>query len=716
MKDFDDIEYFAPAEKLVKILCQKTQNPSPQFFRVLVGYYFSKVASMMRVTIKTHDRGTIPVNMYAINLAPSGYGKGLSTNIIEEQVINQFKDRFIEETFPKLAEINISKLACRRAARSGEDVATVEERTIREFNVCGPLLFSFDGGTTAAVKQTRHKLLMAHAGSMNMEIDEIGSNLLGNVDVLNAFLELYDVGKIKQKLTKNTTENLRNEEIDGRTPTNMMLYGTPSKLFDGGKVEAELVSSIEAGFGRRCFFGFAEPKSSNSQMTPEEVYDMLTDTSSANYLDQISDMLGDLADRINFGVELDISKDNSLLGIKYKLDCERRADMLSEHEAMRKAEMCHRYFKVLKLAGTYAFIDGSPEVTEDHMYNAIKLAEESGKAFSKLLTRERNYVKLAKYIANLERKVTNVDLIEDLPFYKGTAAAKAELMTFAIAYGYQNNIIIKKHYTDGIEFISGESLKDNNMKECIFSYSTDIATGYENVKIPFTDLSTLTQANGYHWTSHHILDGHRRGENMIAGTNTIVLDVDKGVDIKTAQLLLQDYTYHMYTTKRHTDACNRFRVVMPLSHNLKLDEKDFKEFMNNIYTWLPFEVDAQTNQRSRKWLSHQGQHWDNDGQTIDALLFIPKTAKSEERKVTIKDQQSLNNIERWFINNTGEGNRSNQLIRYALLLVDSGKDIVDVRLNLLELNKKIDESLDEQEIAATIMVTVAQAIYKRDNK
>jgi hypothetical protein len=58
----------------------------------------------------------------------------------------------------------------------------------KEYESLGKLAFSFDSGTTAAVKQMRHKLMMADIGAMNFEMDEIGSNLLGNVDVLGTFL------------------------------------------------------------------------------------------------------------------------------------------------------------------------------------------------------------------------------------------------------------------------------------------------------------------------------------------------------------------------------------------------------------------------------------------------------------------------------------------------------------------------------------------------
>ena len=96
MRDLSKLDHFPVLDDLVTVLMHKTQAPDPLFFRILVSYYFSKVASMMRTDIVTHDRGVIPVNMYAINLATSGYGKGFSTNIIEEQVINQFREQFLD--------------------------------------------------------------------------------------------------------------------------------------------------------------------------------------------------------------------------------------------------------------------------------------------------------------------------------------------------------------------------------------------------------------------------------------------------------------------------------------------------------------------------------------------------------------------------------------------------------------------------------------------
>ncbi|MDT1904048.1 DUF3987 domain-containing protein, partial [Acinetobacter baumannii] len=82
---------------------------------------------------------------------------------------------------------------------------------------------------------------MGNAGSVNLQIDEIGANLIGQTEVLNTFLELYDKGLVKDKLVKSTSENVRFERIDGATPTNMLLFGTPSKLLDGGVTEQHLM-------------------------------------------------------------------------------------------------------------------------------------------------------------------------------------------------------------------------------------------------------------------------------------------------------------------------------------------------------------------------------------------------------------------------------------------------------------------------------------------
>jgi len=721
MKTFEEMEYNPTAEELVKILCEKTQNSNPLFFRVLVGYYFSVVASMMRANIVTQDRGEIPVNMYALNLAVSGAGKGHACGVLENDVIHLFRTRFMEEAFPSLSEQNLPKLAVKRANRKATDPDEELVRVQKEFDMAGALYFTFSEATTPAVKQLRHKMLMANAGALNLQVDEIGSNLIGATEVLNTFLELYDQGDTKPKLTKNSAENSRNEDIKGKTPTNLLMFGTPSKLLNGGKVEEELYAMLETGYGRRCFFGYSPTAARNLDQTPEEVYAQLTQTGNDAFLKDLADRLDMLADGINANKKLLVSKETSLLLIEYRQKCDREAAGFPAHEEIRRAEVSHRYFKALKLAGAYAFIDDADEITEDHLYQAIKLAEESGAAFNLLLNRDKPYVKLAKFISSVDRELTQADLVDELPYYKGSASDKAQMLMLAIAWGYKNNVIIKKAFSDGIEFLRGESLKESSLDSMVVSYSTDMTTGYLNERVPFDNLHQLTQAQGMHWVAHHLnsepghpeLGGYRKEDNAVAGFNLAVIDVDGGCNISTAKLLLSKYKYLLYTTKSHTEQEHCFRIILPLNYELKLDAKDYKEFMSNIYEWLPFEVDTATNQRARKWLSHDGYYEYNDGEVFDALPFIPKTSKNESRKVLLDSQQSMDNLERWVINHIGDGNRNNMLLRYAMILVDAGFSFDNIRQKVISLNDKIADKLEEVEIEKTIMVSVMRAISKK---
>lgn len=59
----------------------------------------------------------------------------------------------------------------------------------------------------------------------------------------------------------------------------------------------------------------------------------------------------------------------------------------------------------------------------------------------------------------------------------------------------------------------------------------------------------------------------------------------------------------------------------------------------------------------------------------------------------------------------GPGNRNNQLIRYALALVDAGFGYQQVEEALLSFNSRLKSGLPEDELRSTILVTVARKIH-----
>lgn len=722
LKPYEEMQYHPMAEQLVEILQTKTQNSNPLFFRVIVAYYFALVASQMRANIKGWaGRGTIPINVYTLALSPSGTGKGHAVGLIEGEVINTFREVFYDHTFPISAEQHCEDMAAKRAVRNGTDPADELVKLGKDFQSLGALLFTFDSASTPAIKQMRQKVLMANAGSINLQVDEIGANFTSSIEALTAYLELYDKGLIKDKLIKSNSDNQRFERIDGYTPANMMLFGTGSKLLDGAKTEELFIEMLEMGYARRCLFSFTETVGKEEVLTVDQIYEQLFNDDQDDWLEQVSEQFGKLADLslMNLSLQLDTTAVRYLLA--YKLDSESRARDFSDSQNIQRSEMQHRFFKVLKLAGAYAFVDGDTNITITHLEYAIKLVEDSGKAFGDIMTPQRPYVKLAKYLANSPQEITLPDLDQDLPYFRGSTSQKDYLIQMATAWGYKNGIVIKKLYSDGVLFLHADAVTETNTDELILAYSdSDITEGYKPQKVKFDKLPNLFKQDNFHWTSHHLKNGYRNEQNAEKGFNLLVLDVDGGCNLSTAMLMLKDYKAIYYTTKRHrtidengNSLGDRFRIVLPLNFTLPMDAEEYKKFYNNVVEHLPIPVDEATNQRSRKWLTNKDcEIHVVDGELFDALPFIPETVKNEERQKKNMEQGDLDALERWVINNTGDGNRNNMLLRFCMILMDADLSFDRIKERTIDLNNKLPDKLSELEMSKSIFHTLGQRMVK----
>lgn len=710
MIDVSNVPHHIVIDEISEILSNQVRNEDKSFFRMLVAQALCTIASTMRAKVMTEHRGEIPVNGYTIALSPSGTGKGASMTLLDE-VTKDFRLTFTNYTMPLISEANLWKLAMGKAARNGTEEQTEFDALNREYKDAGAYTYSFDEATKAAIRQVRHKLILANCGALNLVVDEVGTNLSSVMEALASYLELYDQGLLKRSLTKNTAENKRTEELEGKTPANALLFGTPTKLLDGGKTEDDFYSLLETGYARRCFFAMGKP-TLPERLTPKEQYDRLRDPAAKVLLQKWANHFASLADPTKADWLIDVPADVGVELMAYQMDCEDQAQKISDHEPIRKHELAHRYYKAIKLAGALAFIEEAMVMDMNHLHCAIKLVEESGQAFQSILRRERAYAKLARYLASANTELTHADLMETLPFYKGGPTAQNNLMTMATAWGYKNHIIIKKRYVDNVELFMGETLKEVSLDAMTLAYSDDYAYNYEAVEVPFSDLHQLTQAPDLNWTTHAFKKGHRLGENAIPGFNMIVLDIDGTARLDTVHELMKDYVFMTHTTKRHgLDGTDRFRLILPMNYELKLDKEDYKAFMTNVMAWLPFEADhdAGTDQ-VRKWLTNPNgvYHYNTDGQLFDVLPFVPQTSRNEQHNKDMKALGSLDNLERWFAQRFTEGNRNQLMIKFALALADTGMSYPEVEEKVLSFNKKLSNGLSKDELQRTVLLTTAR--------
>lgn len=702
-------------EEIANYLSNKTQNTDKPFFRVMTAFFLTKCVSSLRVSVRTQDRGVIPINTYVIALAPSGAGKGYSVNTLENNLLGNFGDRFVSEIMPLVAEETIHELATKKALNSQDDLGVIKDQLRDELGKSGDYVFTFDSGTVPATKQLRQKILMQGVGAINLQVDEIGSNLTQSIEMLNLFLELYDLGFAKDKLIKNTTDQNRGTLLRGSSPANLLLFGTPSKLLDGAGTEDNFFEFLETGYARRSLFAWGHPAKPTDNQTAEELFDLMINQAGDGALTHWKDRLDELCAVEYANSCINVPRSTSVELLRYRLWCEKRAGEMSDHEELAKTELNHRYFKALKLSGVYAALGLSNRVEIEHLHQAITLVEESGEAFARLFQRERPYMRLGKFLAQCPTEMTHADIMDELPFYKGGNASRNEMIQMASAWGYRNNIIIRKAIVDGIEFFRGETLRPVDLEKLPIAWSTHVAYNYRNEFAPWTQLGKLTGTNGLHWINHHLIagesgEGHRTEENCKAGFSLIVIDVDTGKQLPQAVELLSPYMYRIYTTKRHNnDENHRFRIILPMSHHLKLDARDFTQFMTNLAKWMPFEMDEATWQRSRKWESYDGETFVNEGELLDVLPFIPRTSRNHSYLQSIETLSNLPALERWFAAQIAEGQgRNNLMFRYGAMLMSGGKPYVEAEAIVRDFNNKIPNPLTLDELRRTVFTSMAR--------
>jgi len=712
MMDFNKLKHHRAIEEISNILSIKTDNKNKSFFNMVVMYFLAIMASSMRAKLKTKDRGLIPLNVFVCGLATSGFGKGASINIIEDQFLNIFKNIFLKQTFHEIADLNLWKIAIEKAVYSGKEEAEEKASIDKVYFGLGPPNFSFDSGTSPATKQLREKFILANCGSINLQIDEIALNLSKSEELLTLFLELFEYGKVKQKITKQSKDNIRTEDLDAETPTNLLMFGTPSQLLDGAITEKSFYALLETGYARRLLFGYGFKERLSDQLSADQIYNKLTDPTSNAIISKWQNHFGSLAHSDKHGFLVMLPDDVAIKLLEYRIYTEKLADTFSEYDVLQKAECQHRYSKALKIAGIFAFIDQENNVTIDHLESAIKLVEESAKCFKEILTREPAYQKLAKFLANKKELLTQTELIEALPFYKQASVInRKELISLATSYGYKNNIIIKKEFIDSIEFFSGSSLTETSLNKLSISVSDEFADNYATKFIRFDNFEEVFCTSMTNFCNHRFNHRHRSNNNVKTGFNLIILDVDGTATIDYVKNVLSKYNYFIYTTKRHTEELHRFRVIIPIKYVLHLDVEDYRQFMNNFLNYLPFDVDDSSNQISKKWTCNVTQnHYTNvEGEMLDPIKFIPKTTKNQLFNEQMISLGSLDALEKFFAEKMSEeGNRNNNFVKYALCLKDTGISFSEVEHKVLEFNKKLPNPLSENELRTTVLVTIAK--------
>lgn len=708
--DLSNAKHHPTSELIVSLLRKTNQNTlSDGYFRCLTTFYLGQVASTMRASVETEDRGVIPCNIYAFLLAGSGFGKSRSMHLIERTLLSGFYRVFRNHTLRDIGEEAMSNEALLQASYKATSYDEELELVQQELASCGSYKNSFGEGSGPAYRQIRTICQIYGIGSTNLIIDEVGYNLDKMEELLTVHMDVYDVGLIKDKITKSNNESKRYRERDAGVPANLLAFGSPEKVFDGSKTEKDFVARVENGYGRRFIYGYGVEEEVDDNVTAEQIYDQACACASNADIEWLEAKFTQLADAINFNQVAKTQRAEGIFLTQYKLWCVERANALPQYDTIRRKELAHRYFRVLKIAGIYAFIDTNPYITREYLEAAMLIVEDSGECLDQIMNRPKPHVRLAQFVVNAPEPVTHADLYEKLPgMYPSAKNRQDELWRLAISWGYQNHCLIRRYSVSEVEFFKGEPLQETNLEHMRISYSQHQAYNYENREVAWDQIQELSHCGGYFFLNHYVTDGHRIDKNIIQGCDFLVLDCDGEVSLQQFSLFMQNTLCHVYTTKSHTDEVNRFRALIPLKYRVTLDKQDYKRFVNNVLGALPWIVkDDCANQRSKRWSSHDGQSGTIQGELFDPLPYLPNTQKCQERQAVDKKLKNLSRIEKFFAKQWENG-RNNTCLRYGMMLLDSGIELEQAIAKLRKFNESFEDPIEDDRLASTVIQSMTR--------
>jgi len=672
---------------------------------VLISYTFAEVSSNLRVKMRLYDGTTKPLNFFGFIFAESGVGKDVSLTALNRIFIDSFSDK-MQTGFNKHKNKYWEQRAMTLVDEDVEDVDTVIKEEMR---LTSPFSYRASSGTEAGISKVRVTNSLYNIGALNLVIDELGANYQKLRDLLSIMLSSYEDGNTSARMLK--TESV--VEVKG-VPSNFLGYSSPAMVFDGGSTEAALLTDLSQGLARRSFFAYAtKPEKEKLTATEMVAKNRSKSDNNSGKMKEVNDYFTKIASPKNMYRELPLTEESEIRIAEYQIKCDSIVEDTMNIQEQERLELVNRAWKATRLAGIYAFISGSDSIEVEYVEQAIYVTEISGISFQQVCNQPPIFERVFNFI-NSRTKTSDVDLANQKWFPKNMTQ-KRDLLSLARAYGFENDYLFKLKEIEGVEFYSFVEVPKTDVDNITISISKDITKGFKPKKVPFEIIHEVVSNSGYNYSAGTFKQGYRNKDNYQQKQNLVIIDIDDGMKMETAKLMFSNYKCMIATTKSHQKDKNglvadRFRIIFITDRTIKLDSNLYSDFMQNVYDSLGVPADQSCKDSSRFYYGAEGEHWYSDGEKLFEISdLIPDTTKDRERKVMLSSSGigSTDGVERFLLEEASKGNRSNTIVKYALLLVDSAYEQESVEKKVLDFNDKLGEPLPVKEIRGTIFKTIA---------
>ena len=677
-------------DDMVKVLAGDEAPEDIKHYMTLLSLFgLSTVTNNARVSIEVPtDKAVISANIYNLCVASSGTGKSRSLSYLEDLMLKEADDylkvkgkEYLDKADPFDME-SVNKLVS-----EGVRVAPM-----------------FKSATDAGIGALRSIMDVVGIYGVNIAIDEIGSVLTKEYDMLSdTLLNVFDKGNSKPNLRRSTGVKATVNPI----PHSLMMFGSATMLFNcKPEVESSLFSLLEAGMCRRCCFAVVETKTNKYTLD----YSGETKTKIDYISNRIKNIAVDLEQKV-----LVPSEECAKFYSNYEMECRDASTFISEFNTLNIIYVQNKHWLALKLSGIIAASEMSEIIELEHFMKAVEIVDESYNHLNSIVNRKEKYEVLVDYLLDKGTTESEYTLTKELPFYK-EIKNKRQFLELAKGYAYDSNITLQIHDKRNITFYSARGKTKTDLdKPLMFSYSTDMSEGYyTNTEGTWKDFYKVLSADGLCYSAHSFKGNKRSNETALTGFQLIILDIDGGVDLETAKILFDEYTYLIATTRNHQIEkkgiiADRFRIILPMEYALDLEADTYTQMMKNMFDDLPIEVDRLADIGRMYFSSKDCEHWYNEGRLFNADKYIPYTQEEEtyKKESTRLSKKNINGISQWVIRNQGIG-RNQSLIKLALLLVDKGFSHSEAKEEIMRVNEQFDTPLSKSELERTIFKTISK--------
>lgn len=658
--------------------------------------------SQFRRNIQHWNGSIIPINSVMFCIAKSGASKDSSVKAARKCFSKSYE--LINEERKEYAK----QKAIEKAKEDGCDPLLVHKWVVYgEYYIApNPLFVAIS--TSEGFIQHLNDLAEDPLGAGYIYSGEVGAELTTNanlVENIKVIAELYDEGSKEVKILKSR-EN-QSKEVKN-LPVSALFMGSQDNILFDESIRRKFRTEFTTKLARRSFFIFAD-----EDIEPEHyasIVDMLKaerireDTAIINrnevaeYLNELTPTLLDSA-----GIPITVTDDVRDLFALYNRYNVELSNQIDNQFPMTKLTRAHLQWKALKLAGAFALITGSNEITVEDYKGAIEFVELINKdiqVFERELVKEQ-YELFAEYCyqnaKDNEYFITLHYLRKQgyIPM-KGTPTGRMkELVQLVSSYDDRGTYEYISTGEEGIyyrkidkkdkilvSFVPVSGTKKARMTQC--------NKGYICEEYDFSDLQNMLEGD-YAYTPFRFTDGNRGKDNIESGCKWIVLDVDSSeITDSEAHLLLSDINHFIVRTSDPKNP-HKFRVIVELDAEVDIPDNQWNYFIQSISEELGITTDKLP--KSQIFFSYAASS-DSilstlDAEPLEARIHVQNAIdrlSTVEKPLTANQKSSLlddpmNTFDKAFQAKSGEGSR--KMIWAAKRARELGAD-KEYILNLME--------------------------------